>query len=136
MFNEKGIILKSALASNVKAVLALWPTETSDVKHIPQVKVIVGRRNAKGLLKSNILYKAWLDAREIRAVISTLERAAGLMDEYAEGTLDLTHLLAEDEDIRLVVSTESTMKPTIDGMFDMSKYVDMKEGSKREEEDF
>jgi hypothetical protein len=136
MFNEKGIILKSALASNVKAVLALWPTETPDVKHIPLVKVIVGRRNAKGLLKSNILYKAWLDAREIRAVISTLERAAGLMDEYAEGTLDLTHLLAEDEDIRLVVSTESTMKPTIDGMFDMSKYVDMKEGSKREEEDF
>jgi hypothetical protein len=50
-----------------------------------------------------------------------VERAALLIDEFNEGTLDLKHILSEDEDARLLVATEETMFPDLDNMFELPK---------------
>jgi hypothetical protein len=134
MFKEKGVVLRSALASNLKVIIGLWPDENTPTGQAILAKPLVRRMNRKGTFKTNQLYKAWLDPREVRALIAALERAAVLMDEHVEGTIDLSHLLAEDEDARLFVGTESVMYPTIDGMFDMTEHLE-KEKEKLEEED-
>lgn len=121
MFQEKGIILKSALSDNVKVTLALWPVEKGAEQHKMLAKVTVRRRNKFGAYKTNQPYKSWLSAREVAGVITSMQRALVLMDEYNEGTLDMKDILAEDEDARLFTATESVMYPTIEGMFDMSE---------------
>ena len=136
MFKEKGVILKSALATNVKVTLALWVDDDPERTRL-LAKPTVRRLNAQGSFRTNQPYKMWLGPRELRALATTLERAAVLMDEYQEGTLDLEHILAEDEDARMFTQTESVMFPTIEGMFDMSEHLEkeVKEGTNVKQRD-
>lgn len=125
MFGEKGVILTSGLADNVKATLAIWERDdgTEDVR----CKVTVRRTNRSGRFNTNQPYKVWMHVRETWAVLSVLQRALTLMEEYYDGTLDLKDILAEDEDARLFTTTKSTVYPTIDGMFDLSEHLEKEE---------
>jgi len=127
MFGEKGVILRSALAKNIKVTLALWPHEESPNAHKILCKPTVSRLNQKGAFKTNQPYKSWLSVREVYALIGALERGLVLMEEYSEGTLDLKDILAEDEDARMFTRTKSVMYPTIDGMFDMTEALALEE---------
>lgn len=120
MFKEKGIVLKSAISENVKITLALFENDTTGELSF-LAKPTIRRLNKSGKFNTNLPYKAWHNARELAALQALLTRAQALMDEYAEGTLNLTDILAEDEDARMFTRTEGVMYPTIDGAFTMDE---------------
>ena len=128
-FKEKGVILKSALSKNVKVTIALW--EPSDQQRAPTIlaKPTVQRMSESGFFKSNQPYKTWLTPRELIALKQLMDRAAIMMDEYSEGTLDLRSILSEDEDARLFTTTESVLYPTIEGAFSMDEGLAEKESA-------
>lgn len=119
MFGEKGIILRSAASPNVQITMALYENEDGSKSFL--AKPTIRRINHSGNFITNQPYKSWLTAREVLAMATLLMRAAERMDKYEEGSLDLTHLLAEDEDARMFTRTKSVMYPTIDGMFEMDE---------------
>lgn len=116
MFGEKGIILKTGLAKNVKATIGVYEDHEGNYRILckPSVRRLTVRDNY-----TNEPYKTWLSIREIYAMVLTLQRAASLMEEYYEGSLELDDILAEDEDARILVATDSVMYPSIDNMFSM-----------------
>ena len=121
-FGEKGVILQSAAARNLKLILAIW--EEAGGEHKPLVKVTFRHdHKSSGIPKTNKMYKTWINVTELHALILSLQRAATLLDEWAEGTLDLEDILAEDEDARILVSTERILAPTIEGMLSMKNRI-------------
>lgn len=118
---EKGVILKSSVRDNVKVTLALFQPDEGEPRLLakPTVKKLLNKRYTY----SNP-YKAWLYPSEVASIIALLQRALAMMDEYAEGTLDLQHILAEDEDARLFTANDSVMMPEIDTAFDLSPHVE------------
>lgn len=123
MFHDKGIILSSAVADNIKVILALFqdsrPSDHNDQgSNRPRFLARPIIRKIKTPPGSPHPYKNWMTAREIAALRALLDRASQLMDEYEEGTLDLCHLLSEDEDARQLVATDATMHPTVATAFD------------------
>lgn len=115
MFQEKGIILKSAVSQNVKGIIALYEDSKKGVLR-PLLKPLLLRVKSSHH-KYNNPYKTWMDAIEIAGMISMLQRALVLMEEYYDGTLDLEDILAEDEHASNTVFTESIMHPTLENMF-------------------
>jgi len=126
---DKGVILTTGLAENVKVTLALWPARDNSGSYVILARPVV-KRLTRGTFKTNLKYKNWFSIREVYALIATLQRASCLMEDYFEGTLDLTHILAEDEDTRLFTDTEGSMYPTIDGMFELNEKRENKEKEK------
>jgi hypothetical protein len=120
MFAEKGIILRSAVSDSVKIVLALYPDKKSKEKYRPLVKAMVKRISKNKTYVSTSIAKTWMDVREVYGMISCLQRVASLMEDYYDGTLDLSHVLAEDEDLRKIVATEGAMVNTIEDMFSLA----------------
>ena len=120
MFGEKGVIINTAVSDRVRATLALYPdNKGSEGDYIPLLKPTVLRKDRrKDAWRNTNLYKAWLSLGEAYALMNVLQRAVILMEEYYDGSLDLKDVLAEDEEIRGFMKTNSTMRPTIDNMFE------------------
>lgn len=63
------------------------------------------------------MYKSWLNEREIAALIQILGRGLTLMDEHYEGTLNLRHILEEDEDVKVFFGQDYLEPSDIDDAF-------------------
>lgn len=115
-FQDKGIVLRSSVAQNVRCILGLFEQEETSMPTTPLVKPCV--RRVKSLRSfSTSPYKTWLNSREIAAMIALLQRALILIDEYEEGNLDLKDILSEDEDGMYVVNTSFIDGAREDGAF-------------------
>lgn len=103
-FQDKGVILRSSVAQNVRCILGLFEQEEASMPPVPLVKPCVRRiRSSRSFNTSP--YKTWLNSKEIAAMIALLQRALILIDEHEEGNLDLRDILSEDEDGMYVVNT-------------------------------
>lgn len=113
MLNEKGIILTSALSDSIKVIIGLF-FDAKTEKDRPLVKVLAKRRSKTNLVTGVTPFKAWMDIREVYALIVCLKRASELLEEHSAGTLDLPDLLLEDEDVRASSSPSSLPEVTVE----------------------
>lgn len=138
MFGEKGVILSSAISENIKAIIAIFEDGNTG-KLRPLVKIVCKRnRLSKTPKRSTQLYKEWLSTKEVCALIILLNRISVLLEEHAEGTLDLRDVLAEDEEVERFVanrepqSTENLLDWLENGYPHSDEHAD-KEGVKDED---
>lgn len=119
VFKDRGVVIQTKISENVKVILALYPDNRNPEQYTILAKPVVKKFKKSGNYKSSQMYKTWLSIWEVAALKSALERAVVMMEEYFEGTLDLSHILAADDDARLLVRLRDGENPTIDNMFEI-----------------
>lgn len=77
------------------------------------------KRRKDGVHHNPSPYKTWMTAKEIAALIPLLQRALTLMDEHHEGTLNMEHILSEDEEASRFIMVEGYKPPTLENIFEL-----------------
>lgn len=117
-FKDNGAIFGSGIARNVKVIVGLFQADNGDV--LPLTRLTVKRRG--GVVPT--VYKTWMGLDEVYAAITTLQRAAYLIEEYREGNVDLEQVLSADPEVaRLVVTPTSVQPKSIEDLVDYARQV-------------
>jgi len=118
-FKDKGIILLSSIDPGLKIIIAGF--EDPNTSQLRLLIKPVARRRKKSKDGSYGVsletYRSWFNPSQALALSHMLMKAVAIIDDFQEGTVELTHLLSEDEDARNLVSSEVYKPRALEDIF-------------------